>query len=92
MDEPFSSLDLSLKRDLLSLVAELCAERKETVVFVTHDVREAALASSRAVVLKGGKIAGEIPIPAPYPRDFFTRYPEEEALEKILIDGRGEAQ
>lgn len=92
MDEPFSSLDLSLKRDLLSLVAELCAERKETVVFVTHDVREAALASSRAVVLKGGKIVGDVPIPAPYPRDFFTRYPEEEALEKILIDGRGEAQ
>ncbi|MDE6412188.1 MAG: ABC transporter ATP-binding protein [Clostridia bacterium] len=85
MDEPFSSLDLSLKRDLLSLVTELCLERKETVVFVTHDVREAALFASRAIVIKGGKVVDDIPVPAPYPRDFFTRYPEEEALEKILV-------
>lgn len=85
MDEPFSSLDLSLKREFLSLVTELCLERNETVVFVTHDVREAALFASRAVVLKGGKVVGDIPVPAPYPRDFFTRYPEEEALEKILV-------
>lgn len=85
MDEPFSSLDLSLKRDLLELVAELCLERKETVVFVTHDVREAALLASRAIVLKSGKVVGDIPVPAPYPRDFFTRYTEEEKLERILI-------
>lgn len=85
MDEPFSSLDLSLKRDLLALTTQLCLERKETVIFVTHDVREAALFSSRAVVLKGGKVASELSVPAPYPRDFFTRYPEEEALEKILV-------
>lgn len=88
MDEPFSSLDLSLKRDLLELVTELCLERKETVIFVTHDVREAALFSTRAIVLRGGKVADDIPVPAPYPRDFFTRYPEEEALEKILISDK----
>lgn len=85
MDEPFSSLDLSLKRDLIALVTELCLERKETVVFVTHDVREAALFASRAVVLKGGKVVAGLSVPAPYPRDFFTRYPEEEELEKIIV-------
>lgn len=88
MDEPFSSLDLSLKRDLLELVTELCLERSETVVFVTHDVREATLFASRAVVLKGGKVAEELPVSAPYPRDFFMRYPEEEALERILIPAK----
>lgn len=85
MDEPFSSLDLSLKRDLLALVSSLCTERKETVLFVTHDVREAVFFASRAVVLKSGKAVGDIPIFAPYPRDFLKRYPEEDALEKILI-------
>ena len=85
LDEPFSSLDLSIKRDLLALVTALCLERKETVVFVTHDVREAALFASRAIVIKGGKMISDLPIPADYPRDFFTRYPEEEALERILI-------
>lgn len=84
MDEPFSSLDLSLKRDLLGLVTELCSEREETVVFVTHDVREAVFLSSRAVVLKGGKLVRDVPVSAPYPRDFFTHYPEEEELERIL--------
>ena len=85
LDEPFSSLDLSLKRDLLMLVTQLCLERKETVVFVTHDIREAALFASRAVALKNGKVISELPIPTPYPRDFFTHYPEEELLERILI-------
>lgn len=85
MDEPFSSLDLSLKRDLLELVGALCSERKETVIFVTHDVREAVFLSSRAIVLKGGKFVADLPISAPYPRDFFTRCPEEETLERILI-------
>lgn len=85
MDEPFSSLDLSLKRDMLSLVSELCSERKESVVFVTHDVREAVFLSTRAVVLKGGKVVDDVPISTPYPRDFFTRYPEEETLERILV-------
>ena len=64
LDEPFSSLDLSIKRDLLSLSTELCLERKETVVFVTHDVREASLFACRAVVLKSGKIISQLPIPA----------------------------
>ena len=88
LDEPFSSLDLSIKRELLSLVTELCLERQETVVFVTHDVREAALFASRAIVIKGGKVVSELPVPAAYPRDFFTRYPEEEALERILIPAK----
>ena len=85
LDEPFSSLDLSIKRELLALVTELCLERRETVIFVTHDTREAALFASRAIVIKGGKVIDELPVPAEYPRDFFTRYPEEEALERILI-------
>ena len=85
MDEPFSSLDLSLKRDMLTLVSELCSERGETVVFVTHDVREAVFLASRAVVLKGGKVVDDVPIPASYPRDFFAHYAEEEILEKILV-------
>ena len=88
LDEPFSSLDLSIKRELLALVTELCLERKETVVFVTHDTREAALFASRAVVLKSGKVIDGLPIPAEYPRDFFTRYPQEELLERMLIPAK----
>lgn len=72
MDEPFSSLDLSLKKSLSELVVGLWQERGGTVVFVTHDVHEAALIASRAVVLKGGRIVADIPVPEPYPRDFLN--------------------
>lgn len=88
MDEPFSSLDLSLKRELLGLVNELCSEGQETVLFVTHDVREAVFLSSRAVVLKSGKVVADVPVSAPYPRDFILHYPEEAELEKILISAK----
>ncbi len=85
MDEPFSSLDLKLKSSLLSLVSELWKERKNTVLFVTHDVREAVLLAHRAVVLKGGKIVEDVSLQGELPRDFFSKIPEEELLIRALM-------
>lgn len=89
MDEPFSSLDLSLKKSLLELVASLWRERGDTVVFVTHDVHEAAMLSHRAVVLHRGTVALDIPVDGALPRDFFSRPPREEALTKALMRENG---
>ncbi len=89
MDEPFSSLDLSLKKSLLELVASLWRERGDTVVFVTHDVHEAAMLSHRAVVLHRGTVALDIPVDGALPRDFFSRPPCEEALTKALMRENG---
>lgn len=83
MDEPFSSLDLGLKKSLVELVRELQQERKETIIFVTHDVHEAVLLSSRAVVLARGRIIADVAIAVP-PADFFARGAEEEALVRAL--------
>lgn len=85
MDEPFSSLDLSLKKSLIELVITLWAEKKSTVVFVTHDVHEAALLASRALVLREGELVADVAVPEPYPRDFFTRLPQEETLIRALM-------
>ena len=85
MDEPFSSLDLSLKRSLLMLTAELWREQRETVVFVTHDVHEAALLAHRAVVLHGGRSCFDTPIAGDVVRDFFSHPSEEDALVRALI-------
>ena len=85
MDEPFSSLDLALKRSLISLVYELWQEKKSTVVFVTHDVREAVLLAHRALVLKQGEIALDLPIGAPFPREFLSPPEEEKALMRALL-------
>ncbi|MCI8343359.1 MAG: ABC transporter ATP-binding protein [Clostridia bacterium] len=84
LDEPFSALDLSLKRTLIALVGELWREKGSTVLFVTHDPHEAAMLSHRALVLRGGNIAEDIPVAGDLPRDFFTRPPEEERLIRAL--------
>ncbi|MDE7158243.1 MAG: ABC transporter ATP-binding protein [Clostridiales bacterium] len=89
LDEPFSSLDLALKRALTELFLSLCKERGETAVFVTHDVHEAALVSRRAVVLKKGKLIADIPVLTP-PKDFFTHAEEENLLVQALLNDRSE--
>ncbi len=86
MDEPFSGLDLSLKKSLIELVLRLHAETGSTVVFVTHDVHEAALLSERAIVLKAGKVVGDFPVPEPYPRSFFSHSFVESLLTHTLMD------
>ena len=70
MDEPFSSLDTPLKIKLISLFFSLWKEERRTVLFVTHDIEEAAMLSSRALVLKKGKIFADfsrtVSLPRPY--------------------------
>ncbi|MCK6575925.1 ABC transporter ATP-binding protein, partial [Myxococcota bacterium] len=56
LDEPLSNLDVSLKRDLLGTFRELFKERKSTVVYVTHDLREAASLGDRIAVIEHGEV------------------------------------
>jgi NitT/TauT family transport system ATP-binding protein len=42
MDEPFASLDALTREQLYGDIQEIWAARKKTIVFVTHNVREAA--------------------------------------------------
>ncbi|GLK69137.1 ABC transporter ATP-binding protein [Hansschlegelia plantiphila] len=53
MDEPFVSLDEANADRLRDLLAELIAARPTTVLFVTHDSREAVRLADRVVVLAG---------------------------------------
>jgi len=75
MDEPFGSLD-AMTRDLLHDELErLWRERGLTVVFVTHDVREAVRLGDRIVLLtsRPGKVAEEFPVHLDRPRQIGTR-------------------
>lgn len=85
MDEPFASLDLSLKQSLLALVYELSRDTGNTVLFVTHDVHEAAMLAHRAIVLRDGELALDLSLSNPLPRDFFHAAPEEETLMRALM-------
>jgi NitT/TauT family transport system ATP-binding protein len=70
MDEPFGALD-AMTRDLLhDEIERITAERKLTVLFVTHNVREAARLGDRVVVLSSrpGRVIEEYEVPRTGPR------------------------
>jgi NitT/TauT family transport system ATP-binding protein len=70
MDEPFGALD-AMTRDLLHDELErICSERSLTVLFVTHNVREAARLGDRVVLLSSrpGRVIEEYDVPRTGPR------------------------
>jgi NitT/TauT family transport system ATP-binding protein len=70
MDEPFGALD-ALTRDRLHHELEsLWAATKKTIVFVTHNVREAVALGDRVLVFspRPGRIIGDFQITLPRPR------------------------
>lgn len=69
MDEPFSHLDAITARGLREHLQELWAHTRKTVIFVTHDVSEAAELSDRILMLApGGRIHEDIQVTLPRPR------------------------
>jgi NitT/TauT family transport system ATP-binding protein len=70
MDEPFGALD-AITRDVLhDEIERIAAERALTVLFVTHNVREAARLGDRIVLLSSrpGRIVDEFGVPVERPR------------------------
>ncbi len=70
MDEPFGALD-AMTRDLLhDELDRICMDRGLTVLFVTHNVREAVRLGDRVVVLSSrpGRVIDEFAVPIAGPR------------------------
>tara|TARA_B100001175_G_scaffold204770_1_gene173852 strand:+ start:405 stop:1037 length:633 start_codon:yes stop_codon:yes gene_type:complete len=49
LDEPFSALDQKLKEDLYSELNQIFKERKQTILLVSHDTKEAEALSERQI-------------------------------------------
>ncbi len=56
LDEPFSSLDASLRDEMRELLKELQSEGGYTTVFVTHDQEEAVVLAERIALLEQGSL------------------------------------
>jgi len=71
MDEPFAALDAMTRERLYGDLQEICKKRRKTVLFVTHNVREASVLGDRVVVMtpQPGRIHEEFRIELPRPRD-----------------------
>ncbi|HEV7957756.1 MAG: ssuB [Microbacteriaceae bacterium] len=84
MDEPFSHLDAITARGLREHLQELWAHTRKTVIFVTHDVSEAAELSDRILMLApGGRIHEDIQVTLPRPRR--ASDPEVAVLEASVL-------
>ena len=75
MDEPFGALDAQTRTQLQTELLKTWEEEKKTCFFITHDVEEAVLLSSRVVVMSArpGRIKEVIDIDIPYPRNQETK-------------------
>ena len=93
MDEPFAALDAQMRTQMHIELRSAVKRLDQTVLFVTHDISEAAVLSDRVVVVGGGPPAGIVSsydIPFPKDRDvanlhFEDRFAEvERELHTIL--------
>jgi NitT/TauT family transport system ATP-binding protein len=72
MDEPFAALDALTREQLYGDLQRIWKERKKTIVFVTHNVREAVCLGDRVLLFSPnpGRIQEEFDIDLERPRDF----------------------
>jgi NitT/TauT family transport system ATP-binding protein len=71
MDEPFGALDAQTRRMMQSLLLNVWARMRTTVMFVTHDIDEALFLADRILVLsrRPARIVADIVVPLTRPRN-----------------------
>ncbi len=69
LDEPFAALDALTRMRMHGLVLALWRAHAPTTLLVTHDVDEALLLADRVLVLEAGRIATDVMVGLPRPRD-----------------------
>jgi ABC-type nitrate/sulfonate/bicarbonate transport system ATPase subunit len=93
MDEPFGALDAQTREAMQAALGEITMKTKSTVLFITHDIREAIYLSDRILVMSGrpAKVTFEAKVDLPRPRlrhqAAFQEF--ELALENALAGGIG---
>jgi NitT/TauT family transport system ATP-binding protein len=86
MDEPFGALDAMTRDVLHDEVERIWRETSVTVLFVTHNVREAVRLGDRVVLLSSrpGRVIAEFPVTIPRPRRIDS--PEVATLAATITD------
>jgi len=95
MDEPFAALDAMTREQLYGDLQEIWAARKKTIIFVTHNVREAVCLGDRVVLFSPhpGRVREQFHVDLPRPRDInstdLAKYATE--ITRALKQHRAEA-
>jgi NitT/TauT family transport system ATP-binding protein len=79
MDEPFGALDAQTREHMNLILLRVWEATRKTIVFVTHDLEEAAFLSDRVIVLteRPGTVREIVEVPLPRPRTLEMRYSED---------------
>ncbi len=80
MDEPFVSLDAPVANRLRRLLLDIWGARPTTVLYVTHDLREALYLADRVLFMSSspGRVVLDLPVKLPRPRD-----PDGRAIDEL---------
>lgn len=86
LDEPFSGLDLKLKKQITELFFEIWKNDGRTTLAVTHDVDEALLMAQRILIISHGEIVCDFRPESPIPRDISESREARETIIKFLLN------
>jgi NitT/TauT family transport system ATP-binding protein len=86
MDEPFAALDAQTRDLLHDELERIWSETGRTIIFVTHNVREAVRLGDRVVLLtfRPGRVKSEFPVELPRPRSLED--PEVALAARAVLD------
>jgi NitT/TauT family transport system ATP-binding protein len=82
MDEAFSALDPGTRRGMQKLMKELWRESGTTIVFVTHNTREAVCLGSRVIALAKQEAGAQVALDLEVPHLDFDS--DEEELRRLI--------
>jgi peptide/nickel transport system ATP-binding protein len=74
-DEPISSLDVSIRAEILKLLHKLVQDSDVGILYITHDLLSARMLADEVIVLNNGEIVerGEAVDVIRNPKDEYTR-------------------
>jgi NitT/TauT family transport system ATP-binding protein len=99
MDEPFGALDAMTRDEMGAELLRIWHQRRKTVIFVTHSIREAVWLADRVVVMSArpARIADVVTIDLPRPRTAKMQFLPEfgayvESIGSSIAGGKGAGQ
>lgn len=93
LDEPFSSLDVVLRRRMQAFIRDIWESNRTTMIMVTHSIEEALLCAQRVIIL-GGRPSGivdDVDVSAPELKDRYSKaFSDVQRRLEALIDAPDE--
>ncbi|MFQ6111651.1 MAG: ABC transporter ATP-binding protein, partial [Nitrospinota bacterium] len=85
LDEPFGALDAQTRTLMQEELLNLWSERTKTVIFVTHDVREAVYLSDRVAIMtaRPGRVKRIVDTRLPSPPSDKSFFESEAFVDKV---------